>query len=81
MKRFPRSINPRLALVWEPRFNLTSKLLYGSAFRPPALHELYNKNNPSNTGNPDLDPETIDTYELVFDYRPTSRLRSIVNIF
>lgn len=78
---FGSTVNPRLALVWETRYDLTTKLLYGSAFRPPSLSELYVKNNPANTGNPDLDPETIDTYELVFDYQPTNRLHTIFNVF
>lgn len=67
---FGGTFNPRLALVWQTRYDLTTKLLYGRAFRPPALVELYTKNNPVQLGNPDLLPESIDTHELVFDYRP-----------
>ncbi len=78
---FGHTINPRLALVWETRYDLTTKLMYGSAFRPPSFNELYTKNNPSNLGNENLAPETTDTYELAFDYQPTSRLRTILSIF
>ena len=78
---FGQTINPRVALVWETTPSLTTKLLYGEAFRPPSFAELYNKNNPSNLGNSELDPETIRTLELAFDYQPVSRFRSILNLF
>lgn len=65
---FGRTTNPRLALVWAMKYNLTGKLLYGRAFRAPAFAELYNINNPVALGNPNLKPETISTWELVFDY-------------
>lgn len=73
--------NPRLALVWQSSFTLTSKLLYGRAFRAPAFAELYNINNPVTLGSPSLKPETIDTVEVAFDYRPSDTLRSNFNLF
>jgi len=73
--------NPRLALVWQSSFTLTSKLLYGRAFRAPAFAELYNINNPVALGSPNLKPETIDTLELAFDYRPVDSLRIALNVF
>ncbi len=78
---FGCTFNPRMALVWETRYDLTTKLLYGRAFRPPSFGELYLINNPSGLGNPNLDPETIETYELAFDYQPTSNLHTILNLF
>lgn len=78
---FGDTVNPRLALVWATRYNLTSKILYGRAFRAPSFSELYAINNPSVQGNPDLKPETIDTIELSFDYRPTFDLQTILTLF
>jgi iron complex outermembrane receptor protein len=78
---FGNTVNPRLALVWETRHDLTTKFLYGRAFRPPSFAELFDINNPVLLGNPDLDPETINTLELAFDYRPTFDLRTGMNIF
>lgn len=66
---FGSTVNPRLALVWETSHNLTTKLLYGEAFRAPSFSEQYLINNPSALGNPDLKPEEIDTIELALDYR------------
>ncbi|MCI5164714.1 MAG: TonB-dependent receptor [Candidatus Electrothrix sp. GM3_4] len=78
---FGATINPRIALVWETRYDLTSKLMYGHAFRPPAFSESYITNNPIFFGNLDLKPETIDTYELAFDYRPIRSLKTVVSFF
>ncbi len=78
---FGDTINPRFALVWETRYDLTTKLLYGRAFRAPAFQELYVENNPNTIGNSGLDPETIDTVELAFDYQPFPNLHAILNVF
>ncbi|WPD21011.1 MAG: TonB-dependent receptor [Candidatus Electrothrix scaldis] len=78
---FGDTVNPRIALVWETRYDLSTKLMYGHAFRPPSFAENYLKNNPLVLGNPDLDPETIDTYELAFDYRPTNSLKTVISLF
>lgn len=78
---FGGTINPRAALVWNSSYNLTSKLLYGRAFRAPSFAEQFNINNPIAVGNEDLDPETIDTYELAFDYVHSNALRSGLNFF
>ncbi len=78
---FGNTVNPRAALVWETTPTFTSKLLYGKAFRPPSLVEQFATNNPSAQGNPDLEPETIETYELAFDYQATPSLRLMLNLF
>lgn len=78
---FGNTVNPRAALVWATRYNLTTKFLYGSAFRPPSFGELSAINNPSVEGNKDLKPEKIDTIELAFDYRPTFTLQHTLNFF
>lgn len=73
--------NPRLALVWAARHDLTAKLLYGEAFRAPSFAEFRNQNNPVALGNSELDPEEIETLELAFDYRPKSNLKLGLNLF
>lgn len=78
---FGGTVNPRAALIWATTDNLTTKLLYGRAFRAPSLNELYVANNPINVGNDNLDPETIDTFELALAYQPNSRLFYGVNVF
>lgn len=78
---FGNTVNPRLALVWETRHNLTTKLLYGRAFRAPAFNEQFSINNPVVLGNPSLDPETIDTYELSLNYRPSYDLNTNLSFY
>ena len=79
---FGGTTNPRLALVWETAYNLTSKLLYGRAFRPPSFSELYNTNtNPVAVGNPNLKPESIESVELAFAWQPASSVRANLNLF
>ncbi len=78
---FGNTVNPRLALVWDTANNLTTKLLYGRAFRAPSFAEQFNINNPIAIGNDNLDPEIINTYELAFDYTPSASLRMGLNVF
>lgn len=78
---FGETINPRFALVWETLDDLTCKFLYGRAFRAPAFAEQYIQNNPVTRGNPDIESETIDTYELVFIYQPSTKFRNNLNLF
>jgi iron complex outermembrane receptor protein len=74
-------VNPRAALVWETTDELITKLLYGHAFRAPAFGEQYVKNNPVGVGNENLDPETIETVELAFEYQPRKDVRLKLNLF
>ena len=78
---FGNTINPRVALVWAMDYNLTSKILYGSAFRAPSFSELYVINNPVILGNPQLKPEKIQTTELAFDYRPSFAWQHLFNTY
>jgi iron complex outermembrane receptor protein len=78
---FGSTINPRLALVWQTSYRLTSKLLYGRAFRAPSFAELYSINNPVSLGNENLRPEIIDTFELAWDYRSSPSLQTGLNLF
>jgi len=64
---YGESINPRLALVWRPRDDLTAKFLYGQAFRAPYFQELYTETSFS-LPNPDLNPEQSETFEVAISY-------------
>ena len=60
------TVNPRVALIYHPWTPTTFKLLYGTAFRAPNAFEAFFE-SPFFQSNPSLDPETIRTYELVFE--------------
>lgn len=64
---FGGTLNPRLALVWQGTDRLTTKLLYGQAFRAPSYLELYAL-TAANKPNPDLMPERSQTWDLSFSY-------------
>lgn len=78
---FGSTTNPRVALVWEAAHDVTVKALYGSAFRAPSFNEQFSQNNPSTLGNPDLKPETIDTYELGINYQINFNTKLSFNLY
>lgn len=78
---FGSTVNPRIALVWQTQPKLTSKLLYGRAFRVPSLLDSTVTNVATIQGNPDIDPEIIDTVELGFDYQAADDLHLALNVF
>lgn len=79
---FGSTSNPRAALIYNPRSKTTLKLLYGSAFRAPTPYELfYHDAGETMLANPDLDPETIDTYEVVWEEMISNRLKAVVNAY
>lgn len=78
---FGNTFNLRGALVWQAQNNLTAKLLYGEAFRAPTFQELYNVYNPLALGNRGLQPETLKTWELAFDWRPYETLHTGLNFY
>jgi outer membrane receptor protein involved in Fe transport len=70
---FGGEVSPRVGLTWEYVECHDLKLLYGHAFRAPTFYELFNYV----TGDPDLDPETTDSYEvsLVADFNSSLSAR------
>lgn len=73
--------NPRLALVWEARPDLTAKLMYGTAFRAPSFVEQYATGNPIALGNPSLPPEKIATLEAGITWQATHNLATSLSVF
>jgi outer membrane receptor for ferrienterochelin and colicins len=62
---FDATVNPRLALIYNPTKTSAIKLLYGEAFRAPNPYERYY--NVAQADAPALKPEQIKTYELVYE--------------
>ncbi|MFT4929207.1 MAG: outer membrane receptor for ferrienterochelin and colicins [Phenylobacterium sp.] len=80
---FGTTTNPRLGFIWQASDSVTLKLFAGSAFRAPAIGQLYTRSNPVTTGNPELGPETIDTLEtgFNFEYLVTNNLTLSLSMF
>jgi len=70
---FDPSFNPRLALIYNPIGQAVFKAIYGTAFRAPNFYELSYPLYASS-----LKPETINTYELVYEQGIGNHLRSSV---
>lgn len=78
---FGSSTNPRLALVWDAAYNVTTKLMASSAFRPPSFTELYAINNPVAQGNAKLQPESIRTVEAAVAWHVSPQWQLGANVF
>lgn len=94
-----QTTSPKVGLVWEPVDGALLRANYGRSFRAPALREVNEAPTASPTflpqgsqqvlsmilygGNPDLEPETADTWTLGGDFRPAAveGLRVTVNAF
>lgn len=63
-KRF----TPRVGLIWDPTASTTLKLLYGEAFRAPNVAER-SRGEPGIVQNPDIQPETNRSWELIAEQR------------
>jgi outer membrane receptor protein involved in Fe transport len=66
---FGGTVNPRLALIYQPLPDTAVKFSYGSAFRAPSAYELYYHAPPPDGSKPNLDlgPERIQTYALAIE--------------
>lgn len=64
---FGRQLSPRFSAVYELDHHNALKLIYGNAFRAPIVGEKVGFRHVS--GNPSIDPEEIDSYELVYAHK------------
>ncbi|MEY4588955.1 MAG: hypothetical protein RL497_1031, partial [Pseudomonadota bacterium] len=63
---FGGHLSPRMGIIHQLNEQQTLKVVYGEAFRAPALAEVGLVNNAYTIGNPDLTYETIKTWELIW---------------
>ncbi|HWE04491.1 MAG TPA: TonB-dependent receptor [Tepidisphaeraceae bacterium] len=66
-QRFGSNFSPRLAVIVTPTKEDAFKFLYGRAFRIPTIYELLYSDPGANDPNPNLRPEVIDTFEMVWE--------------
>ena len=77
---FGGTVNPRAGLIYTWR-DMTAKLLYGRAFRAPNPFQQFNTVSGVSKPNPDLKPETINTYELVLEQYLGHHLRGSASAY
>jgi outer membrane receptor for ferrienterochelin and colicins len=73
-ENFGSTLNPRMGLIYNPSPTATLKALYGQAFRAPNPFERFY--NTEQRNQPELEPETIRTYELVYEQYFGQRFRA-----
>ncbi len=79
--RFEGTTNPRVGLIWRFIEDAHLKLLFATAFKAPSFQELFLTNNGVKVGNPNLDPEKINTFEVGLGYNFTSHISASMNYF
>lgn len=77
---FGGTVNPRTGLIYTWR-DTTAKLLYGRAFRAPNPFQQFNIVSNASKPNPDLEPEIINTYELVLEQYIGHHLRGSASAY
>ena len=79
--RFEGTTNPRIGLIWRFIEDAHLKLLLATAFKAPSFQEMFLTNNSVKIGNPSLDPEKINTFEIGLGYNFTKHIRASMNYF
>jgi len=72
---FSPSWSPRAALIYDPLPQTTLKFIYGKAFRDPSFYEL----SELATANIEPEPESISSYEVVYEQGIGKHLRSSIS--
>ena len=80
-KNHTRFFSPRAALIYQPSEKSSYKFLFGRAFRNPSAYEMYYGNGIFQTGNPALNPERADTFEVAAERRFSARLSGLVSAY
>ncbi len=69
-------LSPKIALEFMPNDKMNYYASYGHSFNPPALYKIYRDGGGSMgsvTANPDLEPETSDTFEIGMKWKIFSK--------
>ena len=77
---FDSAVNPRAALIGRPFAKTALKAIYGQAYRAPNVYEA-NFSGPGSVANPSLRPETIRTYEAVWEQQHNAYVRTSVSAY
>ncbi len=78
---FGGTVNPRVALIYNPFRKSTFKFIYGEAFRAPNAYELYYEDGYVTKAANHLDPEKIHTYEAVWEQLIGDRHKMTTSVY
>jgi outer membrane receptor for ferrienterochelin and colicins len=74
--------SPRAAVIVNPAPSATLKLLYGEAYRVPTFYERYYEDPATDyKANDNLQPEVVNTYEIVWEQDIAEGLAGTVSLF
>ena len=78
-------LSPKFVLEYQPNEKSTAYVSYGHSFNPPVLYNVY-RDTTSQTGtkvyaNPDLKPETSDTFEIGYKTRIDEKSEAGVSLY
>lgn len=84
-ERTDSAFSPKFGIVWQADDRLTVRANYGTAFRAPSMFDMH-RTFVSTLGtiflaNPDLNPETIRSFDVGAEYRPSPSLRLGGSVF
>jgi iron complex outermembrane receptor protein len=71
---FGGTASPRLAAIYLPNSRTSLKYIFGRAFRAPNPYQAYYSDGVALSANPELQPETVLSHELVLERTLTRRL-------
>ena len=74
-------LSPRAGLIWSASAQTAFKLLYGRAHRAPNAYQAYYSEEGFLDPNPELDGETVDTFEIVADHRVSPELHLRASLY
>lgn len=78
---FGGTFNPRLSLSWDLIKNCNMRILYGTAFRAPDFGDRFAQNLGGASGDPNADPEEIETFEISIGGRTANALSGRITYF
>lgn len=75
-------LSPRVGVIVKPIPDGTLKLLYAQAFRSPSVFELYYQDGGVTAiANPGLEPEILDSYEVVWEQDLGPMFKAVLSAF
>lgn len=77
---FGATVDPRASLIYDTGFGTTLKFIFGDAFRSPNLYERF-YDFPGYSGNSNLHPEHVRSYEFLAEQALGSHIRMGGNLF
>jgi outer membrane receptor protein involved in Fe transport len=76
---FGHLFTPRLAVILQPHEDHNVKLIQSHSFQAPSAWATYSSVTNTRVANTALKPEKLNSFEAIWTYTPTSRLRSTLS--